>query len=62
MQYEDPDSFSTDKYAEYLNANSIPNPNHESKTWNFGKEIWCNLEGRYTFIVADMSHIPDDLF
>jgi len=25
--------------------------------WNFGVEIWCNKPGRYTTIVADMSHI-----
>ena len=25
--------------------------------WNFGKEIWCNLEGRYMHIVADLSHL-----
>ena len=25
--------------------------------WNFGKEIWCNLEGQYTHIVSDMSHL-----
>ena len=25
--------------------------------WNYGKEIWCNLEGRYMHIVADLSHL-----
>ena len=25
--------------------------------WNFGKEVWCNLEGRYIHIVADLSHL-----
>ena len=23
--------------------------------WNYGKESWCNLEGRYIHIVADLS-------
>ena len=23
--------------------------------WPFGKENWCNLEGRYMHLVADMS-------
>ena len=23
--------------------------------WPFGKENWCNLEGRYVHLVADMS-------
>ena len=25
--------------------------------WNYGKEVWCNLEGRYMHIVADMNHL-----
>ena len=25
--------------------------------WNFGKEIWCNLPGQYTTIVADYSNL-----
>lgn len=25
--------------------------------WNYGKEVWCNLEGRYIHIVADLSHL-----
>ena len=25
--------------------------------WSFGKEVWCNLEGRYVHIVADYSHL-----
>lgn len=25
--------------------------------WNFGKEVWCNLEGRYMHIVADLVHL-----
>ena len=25
--------------------------------WNFGKEVWCNLEGRYMHIIADLSHL-----
>ena len=25
------------------------------KVWPFGKENWCNLEGRYLHLVADMS-------
>ena len=23
--------------------------------WNYGAEIWCNMEGQYTTIVADLS-------
>ena len=25
--------------------------------WNTGKEIWCNLEGRYMHIIADLAHL-----
>ena len=25
--------------------------------WTYGKEVWCNLEGRYMHIVADLSHL-----
>ena len=25
--------------------------------WKYGKEVWCNLEGRYMHIVADLSHL-----
>ena len=26
--------------------------------WNYGEEIWCNLEGRYTHIIASQAHRP----
>ena len=25
--------------------------------WAYGKEVWCNLEGRYVHIVADLKHL-----
>ena len=28
-----------------------------STVWNYGKEIWCNMAGRYLHIVADLSHL-----
>ena len=31
--------------------------NTYSDVWNYGKEVWCNLEGRYMHIVADLSHL-----
>ena len=30
--------------------------------WSFGVEIWCNLEGRYTHIVGDLSHQSGTIF
>ena len=25
--------------------------------WNYGRETWCNLEGQYMHIVADLKHL-----
>ena len=25
--------------------------------WNYGKEVWCNLEGRYMHIISDLKHL-----
>ena len=25
--------------------------------WTYGIEVWCNLEGQYVHIVADLSHL-----
>ena len=25
--------------------------------WNYGVEVWCNMEGQYTHIVADLQHL-----
>ena len=27
--------------------------------WPYGKENWCNLEGSYLHIVADLNHLMD---
>lgn len=26
--------------------------------WNYGKEIWCNLQGQFMHIVADTKSLP----
>ena len=28
-----------------------------SSLWNYGKEVWCNLEGRFMHVVADLAHL-----
>ena len=34
------------------------NPNATPEfMWNYGFEAWCNLEGRYVTIVADISNL-----
>ena len=25
--------------------------------WNYGVEVWCNLEGRYVTLVADLANL-----
>ena len=25
------------------------------QTWSYGIEVWCNMQGRYVHLVADMS-------
>lgn len=27
--------------------------------WNFGKEVWCNLEGQFVTIVADLGALEN---
>ena len=34
--------------------------NYNAFGWTFGKEIWCNLEGQYMHLVADMTVRPTD--
>ena len=38
-------------------ANYHTNTKWGSNVWNYGKEVWCNLEGRYMHIIADLSHL-----
>ena len=49
MMADDPESFTKEKYKfegiEYTDVS----------WWKYGKEVWCNLEGQYTTIVADLS-------
>ena len=26
-------------------------------SWTWGKEVWCNLEGRYMHLIANLSHL-----
>lgn len=43
------DFYDDSNYTEDLNKNN----NSGRKVWNYGKEIWCNLQGRYTHIISD---------
>ena len=46
MRTDDPKSYST----VFLNGSN-------ESMWNYGIEIWCNLEGQYTSIVADLTDL-----
>ena len=45
----------TDDSSNYHSWTNNGNP--YNNLWNFGLEKWCNLEGRYMHIVADLSHL-----
>ena len=47
MQKNDPSSYNHD------NASNGP-------FWNYGSEVWCNLEGQYVTIVVDASNDGKD--
>ena len=47
--YDDPLTASSGTYG----GNNV----NGGKAWTYGKEAWCNLEGRYMHIVADLSHL-----
>ena len=32
-------------------------PQVGARVWTYGKEVWCNLQGRYTYIVAELGHL-----
>ena len=49
MTLTDPDSWYFDERTE---GGGVP-----ASVWTYGKEVWCNLEGQYVHIVADLSHL-----
>ena len=51
MKTSDDSNYSTVSYVD----DAIPHDN--VKVWNYGRENWCNLQGRYTTIVADLSDL-----
>ena len=52
----------TSNYHNWSGSSSIASRSgcttaYDSDVWNFGKEIWCNMAGRYMHIVADLNHL-----
>ena len=41
-------------------ASNYSTDNFSKEMWNYGEEIWCNKEGRYLHIVADLSHLSTE--
>ena len=70
---EDPDAYSNNHKCpggSFLNKNDSSNFYTDGNTnnfdndlaWVYGFEVWCNIEGRYTHIVADLSHQKGEVF
>ena len=51
MRKDDNSNYVTVTYEH--NGQSYPN----QQVWKYGGEHWCNMQGRYTTIVADLSHL-----
>ena len=48
MRTDDPKSYTSGEYTGMSISGDI---------WNYGIEIWCNLEGLFVTLVADLSHL-----
>ena len=46
----------TDDVNSYT-AGSYSGDSVTGELWNYGIEIWCNLEGQYVTFVADLAHL-----
>ena len=50
LVYEDPNSYVQVDYTSGAETGS-------GDMWKFGAEVWCNNQGRYTTIVADLKRL-----
>ena len=48
MRTDDPTSFTSGGFTSLDVSGNL---------WNYGAEIWCNLEGQYVTMVADLAHL-----
>ena len=51
MRTDDPKNYST-----------VSISGSDVQMWNYGAEIWCNLEGQYTTIVADLTDLSGQAY
>ena len=49
----------TDPDSKYYDVR-VGGPRAPGNVWTYGIEVWCNLEGQYVHIVADLSHLSGD--
>ena len=56
MQWDDAKSRTTIK-ENFWDSSAQEISERTQAVWNYGQEAWCNLEGQYTSIVADFSHL-----
>ena len=50
MKTDDPNSYT---YGE------SSNDGFKGDLWNYGIEIWCNLEGQYVTMLVDLTHLSN---
>ena len=53
MRTDDPNSFTSGEYTGHGVSGDL---------WNYGIEIWCNLEGQYVTMVADLAHLSGQVY
>ena len=41
------------EYGKYLTSGN------EGNMWNYGFEAWCNLQGQYVTLLADLTNVSD---
>ena len=51
------DSGSDGWYNDERTINGDNSARTPASVWTYGIEVWCNLEGQYVHIVADLSHL-----
>ena len=64
MKYDDPSSYYFDNYVAEMDPSTYqvnPYSQGTGMVWPYGAENWCNLEGTYLHIVADLSHLMSSI-
>ena len=55
MRVDDDASYTTATFTDDTGTTQT-----NAQVWNYGKEIWCNMEGRYMSIVADLTSLSSE--